>query len=69
MKPYLELMRHVLDQRTEALPVMVLTSSEDPHDREVCSRLGVIAFLFKPLEDDELNSFLSTAGTTLPVPC
>jgi len=38
------------NKRTMALPVLVLSSSEDPRDREVCLQHGVIAFLNKPLE-------------------
>ena len=37
------------DERTRDLPVYILTSSEDPHDKEVCQELGVRAFLPKPL--------------------
>ena len=36
--------------RTAALPTLILTSSEDPKDRETCLKLGVIAYLNKPLE-------------------
>lgn len=38
------------NKRTMALPVLVLSSSEDPRDREACLHYGVIAFLTKPLE-------------------
>ena len=40
--------------RTAALPTLILTSSEDPKDRETCLKLGAIAYLNKPLE---LHSF------------
>jgi len=36
--------------KTMTLPVLVLSSSEDPRDREACYHHGVIAFLYKPLE-------------------
>lgn len=39
---------------TSALPVLILSSSEDPSDRETCLKLGAVAFLNKPLE---LHSF------------
>lgn len=38
------------NKRTMALPVLVLSSSEDPRDRDACLHHGVIAFLNKPLE-------------------
>ena len=34
--------------------VLVLTSSEDPHDIEVCKKLGVMAFSSKPLDEKTL---------------
>jgi CheY-like chemotaxis protein len=40
--------------RTMALSVLILSSSEDPRDRETCLNLGALAFLSKPLE---LTSF------------
>lgn len=36
-------------EKTLSLPVLVLTSSDDPYDRETCLKLGAIAFLTKPL--------------------
>jgi CheY-like chemotaxis protein len=35
---------------TRETKVVVLTSSEDPHDMDVCQQLGVLAFLSKPLD-------------------
>jgi len=52
LKVLAEIRRH---NRTMALPVLVLTSSEDPKDREACLKLGALAFLNKPLE---ITSFL-----------
>nr|WP_246559396.1 response regulator [Geoanaerobacter pelophilus] len=43
---------------TKDVPVYVLTSSEDPHDKEVCKQLGVVAFLPKPLTVDSFKSVL-----------
>ena len=42
-------------ERTRNVPVYVLTSSEDPHDKEVCRNLGVLAFLPKPLSVDSFK--------------
>jgi CheY-like chemotaxis protein len=44
--------------QTKDVPVYVLTSSEDPHDKEVCKQLGVVAFLPKPLTVDSFKSVL-----------
>lgn len=46
------------DERTRHLRVIVLTSSEDPRDKNVCSALAVIAFLAKPLSEKILRSYL-----------
>lgn len=42
------------DERTATTKVVALTSSEDPHDRQVCNELGVLAFLSKPLTEQAL---------------
>lgn len=46
-------------ERTRFLPVLVLTSSDDPRDREACLNLGAIAFLIKPLELSALQRVFS----------
>lgn len=51
LKALTELRRN---HRTSTLPILILTSSEDPKDRETCLKLGAIAYLNKPLE---LQSF------------
>lgn len=45
--------------RTISLPVVVLSSSDDPKDREACSKLGALAFLGKPLELSDLQRVFS----------
>lgn len=50
-------LRHA--ERTMYLPVYILTSSEDPHDREACLRLGARAILSKPLT---VAAFAAVAG-------
>lgn len=47
------------NKRTMALPVLVLSSSEDPRDREASINLGVIAFLSKPLELPQLDALFA----------
>lgn len=46
-------------ERTRFLPVLILTSSDDPRDREACLNLGAIAFLIKPLELSDLQRVFS----------
>jgi len=46
-------------ERTRFLPVLILTSSDDPRDREACFNLGAIAFLIKPLELSDLQRVFS----------
>jgi len=48
--------------RTMALPVLVLSSSEDPRDREACRKHGVIAFLYKPLELPQFVALFESGG-------
>ena len=55
LKVFTEIRRN---NRTMALPVLILTSSEDPKDRETCLKLGAIAFLNKPLEVSNFQQVL-----------
>jgi CheY-like chemotaxis protein len=51
----LEVLRRIReDERTKAITVIVLTSSEDPHDKDVCRKLGVTAIFPKPLTEEAL---------------
>lgn len=53
------------DERTKNCSVLILTSSEDPHDKEVCVALGVTAFFPKPLQEEDilmLNLFPHSSG-------
>lgn len=50
------------DVRTMTLPVLVLTSSEDPGDKESCRRLGIIDFVTKPLTPALLVQLLGSIG-------
>ncbi len=56
LKVFAELRRQ---ERTMALPVLVLTSSDDPRDRKICLNLGALAFLIKPLEVSTFQQILS----------
>ena len=51
----LEVLKRIRDdERTKNSTVIILTSSEDPHDKDVCNRLGVTAFFPKPLTEEVL---------------
>jgi two-component system response regulator len=61
------LVRLRADERTAHLPVVILTSSEDPKDCVRCKELGVVAILSKPLTVDSLNRILAALpGISLP---
>lgn len=47
------------DFRTRDLPVIILTSSEDIRDKEACFRLGIAAFISKPLQTGVLQEILN----------
>jgi CheY-like chemotaxis protein len=46
------------DPELKAIPVVVLTSSENPLDRTACLALGVAAYLSKPLDGAALKAVL-----------
>jgi two-component system response regulator len=46
------------DPELKAIPVAVLTSSENPLDRTACLALGVAAYLSKPLDGAVLKAVL-----------
>jgi CheY-like chemotaxis protein len=50
------------DSRTAHLPVLVLSSSEDPGDKESCRKLGIVGFVAKPLKAPVLAPLLSLLG-------
>jgi CheY-like chemotaxis protein len=50
------------DERTRTLPVVVLTSSREPRDLEQCYRLGVNAFVVKPVQFEEFMEAVKQIG-------
>jgi two-component system response regulator len=52
------------DIRTARLPVLVLSSSENPGDIDACNRLGVIDFYAKPLKPAGLRRVLGLIGSS-----
>jgi two-component system response regulator len=53
------------DERYKDVPVMVLTGSSQPHDRELSLKLGATAFCTKPVNYDEFRSMANETLKTL----
>jgi two-component system response regulator len=51
------------DARLKDVPVVIMTGSIDPSDTEACDRLGVTAYLPKPVD---LNTFIKIVAHTFP---
>jgi len=51
------------EERLRTVPVIVMTGSVDPKDVEECSRLGVTAYLPKPVG---LSTFIKTVAHLFP---
>jgi len=55
----LEVLRRIReDERLKQLPVTILSSSEDLKDKENCHRLGILAFLSKPIRLQQIQQVL-----------
>jgi two-component system response regulator len=50
------------DERTRAIPVVVLTSSREPGDIENAYRLGANSYIVKPADYKSFTAALSAAG-------
>lgn len=51
------------DERLRDVPVIVMTGSSNPHDAQECDRLGVTAYLPKPVG---LSTFIKTVTHLFP---
>lgn len=47
------------DSTTKSIPVLIVTSSDDPGDKVFCRNLGAIAILCKPLKEADLRDALN----------
>jgi two-component system, response regulator len=54
------------EPRLHALPVIVMTSSINPDDAEKCARLGVSAFLPKPVSLDLFKKIIGSVDSDRP---
>jgi CheY-like chemotaxis protein len=60
----IEVLRRVReDDRTRAIPVIVLTSSQEERDISECYRLGVNSYVVKPVEFDKFYRAVGDLGT------
>ncbi len=50
------------DSRLQAIPVVVMTGYNDPHDMKKCHELGITAYLRKPID---LSIFIKTVSDLL----
>ena len=53
------------DAQTKHIPVIVLTTTDDPHEIEQCYALGCNAYLTKPVEYDQFVAVLQHLGWLL----
>ena len=51
------------EPRLQAMPVIVMTGFNDPHDMKKCIKLGVTAYLQKPIK---LSTFIKTIAHLFP---
>ena len=60
----IEVLRRVrADERTKAIPVVVLTSSQEERDISECYKLGVNSYIVKPVEFDKFYKAVADLGT------
>lgn len=59
----LEVLKQIkTDERTKTIPVVVLTSSREEHDKVESYKLGVNSYIAKPVEFDKFVEAVSTLG-------
>jgi len=56
------LTRLKLDERTKKIPVVILTSSNEDPDIQVCYKLGANSYVVKPLEYNDFYQAISNLG-------
>jgi len=60
----IEVLRRIRsDERTQTIPVVVLTSSQEERDIVECYKLGANSFVVKPVEFDRLYRTVRDLGT------
>jgi CheY-like chemotaxis protein len=64
----IEVLRQVKqDEELRKLPVIMLTTMDDPREVEVCHNLGCSNYIVKPVEFDKFAEVLSRLGLFLKI--
>jgi two-component system chemotaxis response regulator CheY len=62
-----QFLKHIKDTaRFAAIPVVIVTSENDPGMKETCMRIGCAGYIAKPVEPDVLYRTLQTASESVP---
>jgi CheY-like chemotaxis protein len=64
---YQVLARLKADERTRRMPVIILTTTDDPRDIERCYSLGCNAYITKPMEYERFTEAIRKLGLFLSV--
>ncbi len=55
------------DERTKKIPVIVLTTTDNPHEVSRCYELGCNVYITKPVEYDRFTDAIRTLGLFLSI--
>jgi CheY-like chemotaxis protein len=55
------------DERTRKIPVIVLTTTDNPHEVSRCYELGCNVYITKPVEYDQFSDAIRTLGLFLSI--
>ena len=55
------------DEELRKIPVIMLTTMDDPHEVEVCHSLGCSHYIVKPVEYDKFAAVLKQLGLFLKI--
>lgn len=55
------------DERTKLLPVIMLTTTDNPQEIEKCYELGCNAYMTKPVEYDQFSDAMRNLGAFLSI--
>lgn len=62
-----QFLKHIKESaRFKAVPVVILTSENDPGSKAACTRMGCAAYLHKPVEPDVLYKTLQSVSESIP---
>ena len=64
---YQVLARLKTDERTKHIPVLILTTTDEPHEIERCYALGCNVYLTKPVEYEEFAEAIRKLGLFLSI--